>query len=171
VPQKLWASGFRFEDSDIRHALAKNVRGVSTLHSRQLIAQPLEKVFPFFSSADNLDRITPPWLKFEILNPQVEMKRGARIDYKLRLHGIPIRWQSEICDWNPPFRFVDVQRRGPYSLWVHEHRFRSTREGTVVEDTIWYAVPGGRLVRRMFVDRDLERIFTYRRTSLVEHFS
>jgi uncharacterized protein (TIGR01777 family) len=171
VPEKLWASGFRFEDSNIRHALAKNVPGVSTLHSRQLIAQPLEKVFPFFSSASNLDRITPRWLKFEILNPQVEMQRGTLIDYKLRLHGIPIRWQSQICDWNPPFHFVDVQRRGPYSLWVHEHRFRSTDEGTVVEDTIWYAVPGGQLIRRMFVDRDLERIFSYRRASLVEHFS
>jgi uncharacterized protein (TIGR01777 family) len=171
VPEKLWASGFHFEDSDIRHALAKNVPGVSTLHSRQLIAQPLDKVFPFFSTAGNLDRITPPWLKFEILNPHVEMQRGNLIDYKLRLHGIPVRWQSEICDWNPPFQFVDVQRRGPYSLWVHEHRFRSTLEGTVVEDTIWYAVRGGRLIRRMFIDRDLERIFSYRRARLVEHFS
>jgi len=171
VPQKLLDSGFCFEDSDIRHALAKNVPGVATLHSRQLIAQPIEKVFPFFSSAENLDRITPPWLKFEILNPHVEMKRGTRIDYKLRLHGIPLRWQSEISEWAPPFRFVDVQRRGPYSLWVHEHSFRSTSEGTVVEDRIWYAVPGGRFVGRVFVTRDLERIFTYRRTSLVEHFS
>ncbi|HEX4999898.1 MAG TPA: TIGR01777 family oxidoreductase [Terriglobia bacterium] len=171
IPEKLLASGFRFEDSDIRLALAKNTPGVSTLRFRERIPQPIEKVFPFFASAANLDHITPPWLRFETLNPDVEVKQGTLIDYRLRLRGIPMRWQSEICDWDPPFRFVDAQRRGPYTLWVHEHRFTPENEGTIVEDVVWYTAPGGKLIRRWLVDRDLERIFNYRRASLAEILS
>jgi uncharacterized protein (TIGR01777 family) len=171
VPGKLLASGFRFEDPDLSFALAKSVPGISTLESSQWIAHPPEDVFPFFASANNLDLLTPKWLQFEIRNPNVEMRPGALINYRLRLHGVPLCWQSEIVDWEPPYRFVDVQRRGPYGLWIHEHRFEPRDGGTLVSDRVRYTVPGGTLVRKLFVEPDLSRIFSYRRARLEEHFA
>jgi ligand-binding SRPBCC domain-containing protein len=80
--------------------------------SSQWLARPPDEVLPFFASANNLDLLTPPWLKFEILNPAVEMRQGSLINYKLRLHGLPIRWQSEIIDWDPPYRFMGCAAEG-----------------------------------------------------------
>ena len=101
------------------------------------LPRPREDVFRFFSDAANLDALTPPWLHFQILTPDVPLRAGARIDYRLRLYGIPIRWQSEISVWEPPHRFVDEQRRGPYRSWVHEHRFTPLAGGrTLAEDQI-----------------------------------
>ena len=91
---------------------------------------------------------------------------GSRIDYRLRLHGIPLRWQSEITVWEPPFRFVDVQIRGPYRAWIHEHSFEPRDGATLMRDYVQYAVRGGPLVRRLFVGPDLDRIFMYRRCRL-----
>jgi TIGR01777 family protein len=170
-PARLSNTSFRFEDTDISVALGKNVGAVSTLRKTQWIARPPHEVFPFFADANNLERITPPWLKFRILNPGVEMQRGALINYRLHVHGIPLCWQSEITEWEPPYRFVDVQRRGPYSLWVHEHRFEPHDGGTLVQDTVQYAAPGGTLLRQIFIDRDLDSIFKYRRQRLEEHFA
>ena len=137
---------------------------VFTLSSRVVLPRPLRDVFPYFAEARNLEKLTPPWLRFEVLTPvPVEMAAGARIDYRLRLRGIPIRWQSEITAWEPPTRFVDEQRRGPYRLWIHEHRFEERDGMTVAEDFVRYAIPGGSLVHRLFVRRDVERIFEYRR--------
>jgi ligand-binding SRPBCC domain-containing protein len=78
------------------------------------------------------------------------------------MHGIPIRWQSEIAVWHPPQHFVDRQTKGPYSLWVHEHTFEDHDGGTVIGDNVEYAVPGGSLVQKLLVAPDLERIFKYR---------
>ena len=130
----------------------------------QTFDRPLEEVFDFFAAAENLERITPPWLRFRALTPTpVEMRVGARIDYRIRLHGIPVLWQTEITAWEPPYRFVDEQKRGPYRLWVHEHVFTREGDGTRVEDNVTYAVPGGAIVRRLFVQPELDRIFGYRR--------
>jgi len=90
------------------------------------------------------------------------MREGSLVDYRLRLRGIPLRWQSEIAVWEPPHRFVDRPTQGPYSLWVHEHTFTEKDNGTIVGDKVEYAVPGGRLVQKFFVAPDLERIFQYR---------
>jgi ligand-binding SRPBCC domain-containing protein len=92
------------------------------------------------------------------------------LDYRLRLHGIPLRWQSEIAVWEPPDRFVDRQTKGPYSVWVHEHTFTERDGGTLVGDRVEYAVPGGRLVQKFFVAPDLQRIFRYRHRVLEEIF-
>jgi ligand-binding SRPBCC domain-containing protein len=99
------------------------------------------------------------------------MHMGLLIDYRMRIHGIPVRWQSEITLWDPPRRFVDEQRRGPYRLWIHEHTFEAEGNSTLVRDRVQYAVPGGWLVQRLFVGRDVGRIFAYRRQKLAEVFS
>ena len=110
-------------------------------------------------------------MRFSVLAPgEIPMRAGALIDYKLRVHGVPLVWRSEITVWEPPRRFVDEQRRGPYRLWVHEHRFVERNGGTLVTDDVRYAVPGGALVNKLFVARDVERIFEFRKTRLEELF-
>src|SRR5581483_8440971 len=116
-------------------------------------------------------RITPPALDFQIVEAPAELKTGSLIDYKVRIRGIPLRWQSEITVWEPPHRFVDSQRRGPYRVWRHEHTFEEQSGGTLTKDCVEYDVWGGRLIQRLFVARDLERIFNYRRERLREFFS
>jgi ligand-binding SRPBCC domain-containing protein len=127
---------------------------------------PLPRAFDFFSRAENLERITPPWMHFRILTPRpIQMRQGATIAYALRVRGIPLRWLTEIERWNPPFEFVDVQRKGPYRLWRHTHRFSDVAGGTSIVDIVDYALPFGwlgRLVHRMQVARDLSKIFDYR---------
>jgi ligand-binding SRPBCC domain-containing protein len=146
------------------------VFGHYTLTREQTVGGYPETVFEFFADARNLQRITPPWLDFEIVNPDVEMREGALIEYRLQLHRIPIRWLTKIDEWVPGERFVDVQIRGPYALWHHTHTFEEAGDGrTTVKDTVRYALPYGpvgRLAHELFVKRDLERIFDYRTTSL-----
>ena len=130
-----------------------------------------EEVFHFFSDAANLQHITPPWLHFRILaRAPTPMGRGSLIDYRLRLHGLPLRWQSEITEWDPPSRFVDVQRRGPYRRWVHTHEFAEERGGTAVRDSVEYDMPLSFLTG-WFVSRDIERIFAYRSQVLAKRFA
>jgi ligand-binding SRPBCC domain-containing protein len=138
-----------------------------TLKSEQWFPQSLTAVFPFFADAFNLEIITPPWLHFHILTlPPIKMTEGTRIDYRLRLHGIPIRWQSEIIAWEPPHRFIDAQRRGPYRLWVHEHTFIPHEDGTLVRDEVEYAGRGGGWVQKLFIAPNLKKVFDYRRRTL-----
>ena len=137
------------------------------LEREQWFPRPLEEVFAFFADAGNLEAITPPWLGFEVLTPRpIAMRPGTLIDYRLRLRGVPLRWRTEISVWQPPHRFVDEQRRGPYREWVHEHTFAAVDGGTLVRDRVRYRVPGGWLVHELFVRRDVERIFDYRRERL-----
>ena len=139
--------------------------------SQQTIKKPLTEVFDFFSDAHNLAMITPPWLRFEVLTPApIDLVVGTRIDYRLKLRGIPIRWQSEITEWNPPYTFSDAQRRGPYRLWQHTHTFDETEDGVVVGDAVKYAVWGDGLVNKFFVRPDIEKIFAYRAEQLDEIF-
>ena len=136
------------------------------------LPQQRTQVFDFFSNPGNLDRLTPAWLNFAILTPVTsQIKPGALLDYRLRIHGIPIGWQSEIAVWEPPHRFVDRQTKGPYSLWVHEHTFEERDNGTLVGDNVEYAVPGGSIVQKFLVAPDLERIFNYRHKILDELFN
>lgn len=139
---------------------------VHRLQRQQYVDRPLADVFDFFAEAHNLERITPPWLSFTVLTPgPIEMRVGALIDYRLRVHGVPLRWTSRIEDWEPGRSFVDRQLRGPYGLWHHRHTFAAAGEGTVVRDQVDYAMPFaalGDLAHRLFVRRDLERIFSYR---------
>ena len=135
------------------------------------LKRPPDEVFSFFSDARNLERITPPWVRFEMLTPgEIPMRVGTLIDYRIRVHGVPLRWQSEITAWEPGRRFVDEQRRGPYRLWIHEHRFSDKNGGTLITDIVTYAVPGGPLVNKLFVANDVAKIFEYRKHKLEEIF-
>jgi len=121
------------------------------------------EVFPFFSDARNLETITPPWLSFRILNTgDLRTEAGSLINYRLSLHGIPFRWQTLISVWEPPFRFVDEQVRGPFRHWRHEHRFIEVDGVTCCQDRVEYAALGGSLIERLFVLPDVKRIFAYR---------
>ena len=139
---------------------------VHVLERTQHLPRPPEEVFPFFSDASNLERITPPWLGFRIVTPQpIEMREGTLIDYRLKLHGIALSWHTEIALWDPPHRFVDVQLSGPYRLWHHTHTFEPDGEGTLMRDTVRYGLPLGPLgeiARLALVRRDLRRIFDFR---------
>jgi hypothetical protein len=133
----------------------------------QRLRLPIDEVFAFFSQAENLEKVTPPWLHFRLLTPiPVEMRPGTLLDYRLRLHQVPIRWRTRIEAWEPPNRFRDIQLRGPYALWDHTHTFEPDGDGAVImRDRVRYALPFGplgALAHAAFVRRDLERIFDYR---------
>src|SRR3954470_20885613 len=126
------------------------------------LPRPITEVFPFFADAANLEVLTPAWLKFQIITPlPVTMRPGASIDYRIRVHGLPLRWRSEITTWDPPHRFVDEQRRGPYRLWHHEHTFESRDGGTLCRDHVRYAVFFDFIVHPFFVGPDIEKIFKF----------
>jgi ligand-binding SRPBCC domain-containing protein len=142
-----------------------------TLSTSLWLPASLEHVFDFFSRAENLEQLTPPFLKFRVLTrPPITLRQGATIDYRISLHGIPISWRSEITEWDPPHRFVDEQRRGPYRMWKHVHSFERAGEGTRVSDHVEYATWGGTLVNTLLVAPDLRRIFAYRHSALIAHF-
>jgi len=130
----------------------------------------LAEVFGFFADAGNLEVITPPWLRFKILTPlPIAMRVGAIIDYQLTLRRLPIRWRTEITAWEPPHRFVDEQRRGPYRLWRHEHTFREEGNSVRVRDRVQYAHLGGPVVQALMVAPELRRIFDYRMEVISAH--
>jgi ligand-binding SRPBCC domain-containing protein len=141
------------------------------LEREQTVPRQLGDVFEFFSAARNLELITPPWLGFEVLSAEPEpMRQGTLISYRLKLHGVPLRWQSRIEEWQPGRLFVDAQVRGPYRLWRHRHEFEEVGVGsTLVRDRVDYALPLGPLgsvAHAAFVARDLQRIFDFRREAV-----
>lgn len=141
------------------------------LERRQQVQIPVEKAFEFYGDAHNLERITPPLLRFEVTTPPpIEMGVGTLIEYRLRLHRVPVRWRTRITVWEPPQRFVDVQIKGPYSLWEHTHTFEEDGPGaTIIGDRVRYSIPFGPLgeiADRLLVQRDLKQIFDYRRDAV-----
>jgi ligand-binding SRPBCC domain-containing protein len=147
------------------------VFGHHTLRREQRLPGDPQTVFGFFADAGNLEAITPPWLRFAIVTPRpIAMGAGALIEYRLTLHRLPISWLTQIAVWEPGVRFVDVQLNGPYKLWHHTHEFAADGAGgTIMRDTVRYALPfgpAGEIARRLFVARDLERIFDFRRAEV-----
>lgn len=141
------------------------------LTREQWIPKPLDEAFAFFARPENLEEITPPFLKFHIVQGERELHAGSLIHYRLRVHGLPMRWTSEITVWDPPHRFVDVQVKGPYALWQHQHEFAADGDGTRISDDVQYALPFGflgQIAHAIMVRRDVEGIFEYRRKKMEE---
>lgn len=147
---------------------------IYTLRREQVVPRPLEEVFGFFSDARNLQKITPPWLNFQILTPgPIDVQPGTLLDYRLKWHGVGILWRTRIVTWNPPHVFTDEQIRGPYRLWHHTHTFTAEAGGTRMVDVVNYQLPLGILgaiAHRLAVRRDLERVFDYRRQAITSAF-
>ncbi len=147
---------------------------IHRLEREQSLPHPVEDVFAFFADARNLERLTPSLLRFEVLTVgEIEMRTGTLIEYRLRLHGVGVDWLTRIEEWEPGARFVDMQLAGPYRLWHHTHTFEPTGSGTLMRDTVRYALPAwplGELARRL-VRRELERIFDFRRDTIVGHLT
>ena len=143
---------------------------VYRLETEQLLPVSTAEAFTFFADAFNLEAIPPPWLHFRVMTPPpIVMGPGTLIEYRLRLHSIPLRWLARIEFWEPGRGFADVQLRGPYRLWHHTHRFVPREGGTAVCDVVRYALPLGtlgRLARALVARRELERIFAFRREAV-----
>jgi uncharacterized protein (TIGR01777 family) len=172
-PQAAQRLGFAFRYPTVRSALADLCADSShELIVEQRLARPPAEVFPFFSDPANLGRITPAFLRFRVLGTTTtEMGNGTLINYALRLHGIPLRWQSRIESWAPPRVFIDTQTRGPYALWHHTHEFEPDDGGTIIRDRVRYRLPFGALgdwIGNGLVRRDLAAIFDFRRQRIQE---
>ena len=141
------------------------------LERSQLIPRPLGETFAFFANAQNLEALTPAFLRFRIETPlPVEMRVGARIDYRLSLSGVPLRWRTVITEWEPNRRFVDEQERGPYRHWRHVHEFVAEGRGTRMRDEVTYALPfgvAGEAAHALLVKRQLRTIFDFRERAIL----
>ena len=144
------------------------------LERTQIIQRPQVEVFDFFADALNLERITPPELNFHIITPQpINLKKGALIDYQLKLHGFPITWRTEITQWNPPFDFIDSALKSPYKQWIHLHTFTAGKNGeTIMKDLVRYRLPLEPLgdLSHWYVKKELKYIFDYRYKAVEEIF-
>ncbi len=144
------------------------------LEREQIIERPVREVFDFFADAVNLERITPPELNFHITTPQpIDIKKGALIDYELKLRGIPINWKTEITEWNPPHSFVDTALKSPYKQWIHLHTFEEGKAGeTIMRDRVLYRLPLEPLgdLAHFYVKKELKYIFDYRYKIVEEIF-
>ncbi|CAN5345659.1 hypothetical protein BH09SUM1_BH09SUM1_26640 [soil metagenome] len=136
------------------------------------VAASPQAVWDFFATAKNLPAITPPWLGFKILTPDpIAMGEGALLDYTIRWCGIPIKWRTRITDWSPPHQFIDIQIRGPYTLWHHHHTFAPSSSGVICRDRALYMIPFGifgTAVNALVVQRQLLEIFSFRRRVIGE---
>ena len=199
VPAALLSSVFEFQYPELGPALHNLLSGDETLRigraeqhaatspylqargaryelcQETVIDAPLDEVFAFFSNAENLGLLTPTNLGFIIKSPlPIEMRRGTHIDYTIRVHGLPMRWQTEIESWQPGVSFVDSQIRGPYRCWWHEHSFRALGSQTIMQDRVLYSPPLGPLgwlAHRLKIRAMLTEIFRYRSKAIELQFA
>ena len=140
------------------------------MESRLWLARPRPDVFAFLADPENLPRVMPPSLHLHLLTPGVRMQAGAVLDFRLAWLGVPLTWRMFVREWDPPYRFVDVQVNGPYARWEHRHRLLVDGDGTCIEDRVTYRLPGGALGRAahaLLVRRQLDAAWAYRRARLL----
>jgi hypothetical protein len=134
----------------------------------------MDDVFQFFSRAENLNQVTPPELSFSILTPSpIPAQSGTVIDYRIKLMGIPFFWRTLISHVEPPNRFVDIQLKGPYLFWHHEHTFEDKGDHILMTDKVHYLSPGWflePLIDRLFVRPQLLKIWAFREKRFSEIF-
>ena len=179
LPGKADDRGFVWQQELLEQALlgifqSARPPALEHLESNELIAAGYDRVFQFFSQPANLAALTPPSVGFEMLTPEpIAMRRGALIEYKLKVRGLPIRWKTLVVRWRPDEGFTDVQLRGPYQLWRHRHGFAARDGGTLVRDRVDYSLPHAPLsnIALPFVRREVEEIFRYRKARIAELMS
>jgi ligand-binding SRPBCC domain-containing protein len=142
------------------------------LERRVWLPRPRPQVFEFFADPRNLIRVQPAWARPRFtVEPPARLSAGAVLDF--RVAGFPRAWRVIVREFDPPYRFVDAQIRGPFARWEHRHRFVEGPErdeagapaGTWVEDRVTYRLPGGALGRIAHVlgaGRRIRRLFEYR---------
>ncbi len=179
IPAVAEDGGFSWAQPQLEGALvamlaptARRSTAVRTFDAEQHVPAAVDDVFAFFAEAGNLEAITPDSLHFTIDSAPQRLERGAHIAYRLRLHGVPLRWKTMIARWWPPYEFVDVQLHGPYGLWRHTHRLQAVDGGTLCSDHVEYTLPLWPLgtLTESFVAADVRRIFAYRRKVIAEKF-
>lgn len=171
-------AGFAFKFSELGPALDDLLgplsRGEDVFMARQYVPRSPEEIFSFFAAAENLERITPPLLNFQIKSTSTPaIQEGTLIEYRLKVHGVPMSWLTRIEDWQPPRKFVDLQLKGPYRLWHHTHGFEPLGAGTLLTDRVRYRLPlgfVGWLGGAALVERDVRKIFAFRRRTIHELF-
>lgn len=169
-PSVLTKHGFRFRYPDLGAALEcelYDAHPLDRVFSReQFVPLAPEKVFPFFSRAENLETLTPPWLNFRIVSKSTEhIEKGTLIDYKLKIHGTPVKWRTKITEWKKNEYFIDEQLKGPYTKWHHLHTFERVPGGCVLRDEVTYRIPGsifGSTLLSSWISNDVSRIFSFR---------
>ena len=141
------------------------------LKNNLTLNENIEKVFKFFETPKNLNLITPSWLNFNIIKSVASKTyKDQEIEYKLTLHKITFKWKSRIIDYKKNISFCDKQIKGPYLFWEHSHLFSKLEENTLMEDVVKYKVVFGSLANKLFVKRNLRRIFEYRQRKIQEIF-
>lgn len=172
--------GFQFKFRTIGAAFAHLIgdtvgKGMRRLVTRQWVPQPPAEIWPFFTEAKNLTRLTPDWLGFKVKGMSTAaIGEGTRINYTISLRGLPMKWESLIKDWQPGALFVDEQTRGPYDVWHHRHGFEALAGGTLMTDDVQYRLPlkaVGELTAGLLVERDVARIFAFRRQAIADMWS
>lgn len=175
-PERLQADGFAFEYGKFNEAMSDllSERQNPKFHyltSRQWLPGKVEDIWPFFADARNLEKITPPWLEFRVIAGEPEaIGQDSTFRYALKLHGLPIKWQSKIKAWIPNEQFTDIQTKGPYRLWSHRHLFYPLGDGTLMEDRVEYGLPLAPCshIALPFVQKDLGKIFSYRKKVIAD---
>jgi hypothetical protein len=177
---KVLSLGFKFNYPALGDAFNSLIRpygniGCHVFWSYQWLSQDKENVYNFFSKAENLEVITPPWLNFKIVKKSDgEMRQGTLIDYKLKIKGIPASWKTLISKWSPSDFFTDSQLKGPYSKWEHTHRFIEVQGGTLMTDEVIYKVPFGpigHIIKEVLIENDITTIFNYRNKTIARLFA
>jgi uncharacterized protein (TIGR01777 family) len=177
-PRRTLEAGYRFRfeaiDDALEDLLAPLRDGTWQKTWEQWVPRTAEEIWPYFCNANNLEELTPAFLNFEVLGTSTpEIGEGTLIDYRLKLEGLPLKWQSRIESWEPPRRFVDTQVTGPYALWHHTHEFVPLGEGTLMRDTVRWRVPLGWLgaaAGGWKVASYVDRIFAHRARKIAERF-
>jgi len=148
---------------------------VHVLRRQQLLKCDVQTAWSFFSRPENLQKITPADIGFEVLSTLPEdIYAGLMIRYKISvIKGLPMHWLTEITHVSCPNYFVDEQVQGPYALWHHEHHFEAQEGGTLMTDIVHYSLPFGwfgDLFHNGLVKKKLEHIFDYRQQILNTKF-
>jgi len=178
VPKRLQTMNFKFQysrlEDALKHLLQHHDEGIHRFEALQWLPHSVETIFKFFSNPNNLEDITPELLCFKVKSMSTDtIEKGTLLDYQLKIHGIPKKWKTLIESWDPPHGFVDTQLEGPYQLWHHTHTFTALRGGTLMKDVVLYKIPFGilgRLAEMLFVKRDLESVFSYRRNIIQQRY-